>query len=146
MSPSVNACHLVSRGRIIKTKEARLFDLSVKGWILRNHFTVERIRKEAAIALKSGFQLKIICYFCFQSTDIWTQKGEVKRLDVNNRLKPTLDAIAMAIGIDDKYFFEHEEMKVETDEEPHTMVAIGPVKPTKKKNLWIAKANDPTIV
>lgn len=146
MPPSVNACHLVSRGRIIKTKEARLFDIQVKSWCLKNHLTVTRIKKEAAHALKSGFQFKVICYFSFPHTDLWTKKGEAKRLDVNNRLKPCLDAVAFATGIDDKHFFMHEEEKVECEEHPHVMIAIGPIKPSFKKNLWIAKADDPTIV
>lgn len=139
MPPTVNAGHTVSRNRIIKTNVSRAFDRQIDVWFIKNGHKVKRMREEMDEAIKKGFQLKVICYFCFPHENLWTKKNEVKQLDVNNRLKPMCDAITRIISIDDRHFWAHEEEKVECTDEAHVVVAIGPVKPNIKDNLWISK-------
>jgi hypothetical protein len=144
MSPSVNATHAVrsygGSARILKTQEGRLFDKQVEIWILRNQQLLHKIKPEIESAMKES-QLKVMLYYCFNHSQLWTKDNRVKQLDTNNRIKPALDGISRAIGIDDRHIFAEEHEKVETDENPHIMVAIGLHKPALKKNLWIAQDN-----
>lgn len=134
----------VFRGKpmIIKNAAAREYDMAVQMWISQNKQSLERITKEIALIMEQGLQLKIMAYFCFSRKQIWTQENKVKQCDTNNRIKPLLDAVALAIGVDDRHFFSEEHEKIETDEDPHVMVAIGTHKPAQKKNLWIANTKD----
>jgi len=47
----------------------------------------------------------------------YTKKGLVKRVDVSNREKFLTDSVFDAIGIDDKFIFEHIMKKIQSDEE-----------------------------
>ena len=49
--------------------------------------------------------------------DWLTKKGEVKRKDISNREKFLIDAIFDALGIDDKFIFEHTMKKVQSNKE-----------------------------
>ena len=49
--------------------------------------------------------------------DWYTKKGLVKRVDVSNREKFLTDSVFDAIGIDDKFIFEHIMKKIQSDEE-----------------------------
>lgn len=141
MSISVNKSHAVrtikGSARITKTKDGRLFDQEVAIWMLKNTHKLQKAKDEIKLALNQGYQLKLMLYFCFSHEQLWTKDGRVKRLDTNNRVKAAVDGIAKALDIDDSVFFAEEHEKVETDEEPHIMVAIGTFKPQMKKNLWI---------
>ena len=46
-----------------------------------------------------------------------TKKGLVKRVDISNREKFLIDAIFDALGIDDKFIFEHTMKKIQSDKE-----------------------------
>ena len=47
----------------------------------------------------------------------YTKKGEVKKKDISNREKFLIDSVFSALGIDDKFIFEHTMRKVQSDEE-----------------------------
>lgn len=47
----------------------------------------------------------------------YTQKGEIKRVDLANREKFLIDSIFEAMGLDDKLIFEHSMKKVQDDKE-----------------------------
>jgi len=47
----------------------------------------------------------------------FTKKGLVKRVDVSNREKFLIDSVFDAIGIDDKFIFEHTMKKIQSDKE-----------------------------
>ena len=49
--------------------------------------------------------------------DWLTKKGEVKRKDILNREKFLIDSVFNALGIDDKYIFEHTMKKVQDEKE-----------------------------
>lgn len=53
-----------------------------------------------------------------------TQKGEVARKDISNREKFLMDSIFEALGIDDKFIFQHTMQKVQSTEEK-VVVMIG---------------------
>jgi len=45
------------------------------------------------------------------------KNGKVKRVDIANREKFLIDSVFDAIGIDDKYIFEHTMKKIQSDKE-----------------------------
>ena len=47
----------------------------------------------------------------------YTKKGDVKKKDLANREKFLIDSVFSALGIDDKFIFEHTMRKVQSDEE-----------------------------
>jgi len=47
----------------------------------------------------------------------FTKKGKVARKDSNNREKFLVDSIFDALGIDDKFIFEHTMKKIQSDKE-----------------------------
>lgn len=59
--------------------------------------------------------------------DWLTKDGNVKRKDVANREKFLIDSVFEALGIDDKYIFEHNISKVQ-DSEEFSIIKIGAIK------------------
>ncbi len=53
-----------------------------------------------------------------------TKKGEVKRKDVANREKFLIDSVFDAIGIDDKFIFEHNIVKCQNSTNEYVVVKI----------------------
>lgn len=124
--------------RLVKTGQRRLFDQEIQMWILQNTYKLKKINEEMTLALAKGFQFKVMLYFCFRHSQIWTLDGKPKKIDTDNRIKSMTDAVAKATKIDDCYFFagEHEKIDAE-DEEPSVIAAIGTFKPQLKRNLWV---------
>ncbi len=57
----------------------------------------------------------------------YSKKGTVLRKDIANREKFLIDAVFDALGIDDKYIFEHKLIKVQ-DSEEYSLIKIGGIK------------------
>ncbi len=58
----------------------------------------------------------------------WFSKtGKVLRKDIANREKFLIDSVFEALGIDDKYIFEHKLIKVQ-DSEEYSLIKIGGIK------------------
>jgi hypothetical protein len=116
MPPSVNESLASVRGRFIKTNVARVFERRV----LHYFNTLAEQQKRAVGDFKNALfkqrpkDRKILfeAKFYFQESDLYRQtkgkdaeKGEPKRKDTSNRIKPLEDRISENINIDDKYFF-----------------------------------------
>jgi len=84
----------------------------------------KKMREEiTSIIIKQGLQypldligknLKVIVEVY---EDWYTKKGTVKRKDVSNREKFLIDSVMNAIGIDDKFIFNHSMIKCQSEEE-----------------------------
>lgn len=48
-----------------------------------------------------GHYLALDCFYFFERAQVLTLAGKAKRLDIDNRLKPLIDAITRLIYIDD---------------------------------------------
>jgi len=64
--------------------------------------------------------------------DWLTKKGDVKRKDVANREKFLIDSVFNALGIDDKFIYEHTMKKIQSDEE-FAIIKIEEIKEDDKK-------------
>jgi len=141
MPPTINnslaSIRIGNSFRQIKSVDARAFDKQVQIWINRNEASLKTIRQEIKAKMDDGFQLRIMCYYCFAHEDLWTLKDKPKRLDTNNRIKATLDGIARAIEVDDRHFFGEEHEKVETQQSPpHVMAIIDIHMPNHKSKFF----------
>ena len=60
------------------------------------------------------------------------KNGSVKRVDVSNREKFLIDSVFNALGIDDKFIFEHTMKKVQSKKEKSVIKIYG-IKNNKKR-------------
>lgn len=95
-----------SRGRLIKSNEARLYDREIQIWSLRNKNKLVSYKIELRELIQKGFMLKVSVILNWEKSKLLTKKGEPKKNDLDNRLKSCLDAVSKLVEIDDKYIIE----------------------------------------
>lgn len=110
--PSENAMYVNrrqagKRGRAA-SDELRYFWDHMEFWRLKNLPFANSARR----AMAGRSFLAIDCTFHFRRTRLYTGKGNVRRLDVSNRLKALHDSVAKLLGVDDSEFFESSERKL----------------------------------
>lgn len=114
--PSANKQLTISRGRFIKNSEARIFDGKIKEYELRNWRIIEQAKKEVESWELSGMKLEIELFFVFQEDRVFTKgkkaKSPYRRIDSNNRIKSSIDAVAKLLGFDDMIIFKETSHKV----------------------------------
>lgn len=103
MCPTNNHRLMPSRGRLIKSPEFRIFDQKIELWRLRNRYFLDDSKAEVERWLKAGNCLEVELDFCFPRSKLVSKKNEPKKIDVDGRIKSTLDAIFHLIGCDDKW-------------------------------------------
>jgi len=97
--PTSNQMYASFRGRLIKSKLNRLYDLKVAKWAMENQALVQEIK-----AKFTGMQLQVDCKFVFQVDKVFTKKKDLKKMDHTNRIKAAHDALSKIIEIDDSHF------------------------------------------
>ncbi|MEJ5328479.1 MAG: RusA family crossover junction endodeoxyribonuclease [Candidatus Bathyarchaeia archaeon] len=134
MPHSVNRNFIFSHGRFIKSRDARLFDSEVRVWAEKRKSAVKEMQALARSWVTSGYVLRVDIDFFFERKRLFSTtsraKDFVKSIDVNNRIKPLLDAVVLIIGVDDKFFFEHFVTKkaCKAHEQEHCKVSVLPIK------------------
>ena len=103
-TPSINHLYFNWNNRRILTKEAR----KLKEEIKEHCNFLPNILKGLNDKLKVEVEIH---------ENWFTKKWEVKRKDISNREKFLIDAIFDALGIDDKFIFEHTMKKVQSESE-----------------------------
>jgi len=106
MPSSSNHRLIPSRGRLIKSNEARLYDREIQIWSLRNKNKLVSYKIELRELIQKGFMLKVSVILNWEKSKLLTKKGEPKKNDLDNRLKSCLDAVSKLVEIDDKYIIE----------------------------------------
>lgn len=113
MCPSVNESLAFFKGRMISTKKMRFWKSQIK---LYQRFNLIDLKKAAEFLsnqqVGSFPALKITAHHVFPHKDVWTKDGRPKVIDGHNRNKAMLDALSGLIGIDDKYYFEVNSLKL----------------------------------
>ncbi len=102
LPPSSNQLYSSFRGRLIKSKIGRAYDVAVLVFELKNMKYISDISRTA----KELKTLKINTTFVFHRARVIGKKGQMKRIDASNRIKQVHDHLAKLIGIDDCYFVE----------------------------------------
>lgn len=117
--PSANRQMTISNGRFIKNSEARIFDGKIQEYRLRNWRIIEQAKKEVDLWIRSGIQLEIDLFFVFHEKRVFTKgvkaKSPYKRIDSNNRIKSSIDAVCKLLEFDDMIIFKETSHKVTCD-------------------------------
>ena len=101
--PQANHRLIPSRGRLIKSPESRHYDKSVDVWMIRQRSGLFEIRRKAKEWIDVGFMLQIELFFYWPKEKLISKNGMPKKTDLDNRIKPMIDAISDIIDLDDKY-------------------------------------------
>ena len=130
MPPTANRQVMPSRGRLVKTKDAREFDTAVAIFQMRQHEKLKDVRKKltSLFELNSQLTLFVSFYFVFEKKRLFTKSKKadswVKTIDASNRLKSVQDGLTKAIGIDDKFHFQNYVEKIYCDSPSQEQVII----------------------
>lgn len=101
MSPSSNSMYSSFNGRLIKSKEARIFVELTKKWSW-SHFQ----KIQAFKAKYENQTLRVDTYFVFNRNRFFTKNGKIRKLDFSNRIKAAHDCFSDILGVDDSMFLE----------------------------------------
>ncbi len=115
------------KGRFVKSKVHRNFLDQCYLWRSLNLTAFNRIHTLLHNAHKHAgntFALRVDCFFVFHVERIFTVNGKIEQLDADNRLKPTRDALATLLDLDDKFFFAGLCEKVTTPKESNQCAII----------------------
>lgn len=119
LPPSSNELYASVRGRLIKTKIARLYDYEVQNYYLNNINMFNDLR----LFVKDSL-ISVDCIFIFHKKRIISKENKVKKLDASNRLKICHDTLAKILDIDDKQIVRGSFEKATCDSENDERVII----------------------
>lgn len=148
MPPSVNQMWASIRGRLIKTSIGRKYEKECHIFMHMKGSTIREWRTDIAKHLATNRAIAVDFYFVFHESRLFAQTedkktgrkiGDVKRLDVDNRLKPCIDELSKMLGIDDRYFFagEREKLWCKSSENEQVIIRIRPHQAREIKELDI---------
>jgi hypothetical protein len=86
-----------SRGRLIKSPEARVYEAKIDNFYMYNKKSLDLISTEI-----KGSLIRVDMYFVFLYSKIIGKEGQVKQTDYSNRVKQSQDGLARCLQIDDK--------------------------------------------
>lgn len=124
MPPTGNHRLMPVNGRLIKTKECRLFDQACQVWMIRQRSALYDYRRTAKEWIDTGFLIRVEFRFFFPKTKILNKDGHPKKIDATNRLKDSEDAVSEVIDIDDKFFTDGSWVKMPWDKSYECFTAV----------------------
>lgn len=110
-TPSVNHLYFTWHNTRILTKEARILKKKI----------IDLIKENDEIFYYSNSLLKVKVeiyenWFC--------KNGKAKRADIANREKFLIDSVFEALGLDDRFIFEHTMIKIQSETEEKAVIEI----------------------
>lgn len=136
MPPIANHRLMPSRGRLIKSPEIRHYDQAVKHYFIRLKSNAFVYRSIIAHWLANNYAIKVDLNFYWPKSKLISKKNEPKRIDLDGRLKSTIDAISEICGFDDKHVVEIVAKKLYHDD--HRAVCHAFLVPVE----WVGVAQD----
>ncbi len=129
LPPSSNDLYASVRGRLIKTKVARLYDYEVQNYYL-NHLKMMNDIKDFVKDKMIG----VDCTFVFHKKRIISLENKIKKLDASNRLKICHDTLSKILDIDDKQIIRGTFEKATCDDinEEQVIISIYEINSIKK--------------
>lgn len=150
MPPSSNNTYptIMRKGRMFRVKSGLLktYEKEMQAWRLSHLAFVSSAYAHLKESLSiNDSVIRVDRYFFFPKSKLIGQKGQVKKIDVTNRVKALDDSLAdHVLGIDDKYFWagECEKLISESDETYVTVVLTAQSKRftidfETEKRTWI---------
>lgn len=124
--PISNHRLLPHNGRLIKSPECRQFDQKMKHYFIKLRSAVFPMRNLVKEWLREDYCIKLELNFYWPKEKLISKKNEPKRLDLDGRLKSTIDAVAEILDFDDKFVIEIQARKIHWDksyEECHATIS-----------------------
>lgn len=103
---------LPHNGRLIKSPESRVFDQKIRHYFIKLRSSAFAYRNLVNAWIHEGKHIKLILHFFWPKEKLISKKGEPKRLDLDGRLKATIDAVAEILDFDDKFVIEIQAKKL----------------------------------
>lgn len=97
--PTSNHRLMFTRGRLITAPEHRKYKALLDLYLHRHYLKVDASQGQ-------GKQLKVVVKYIGPIESWFTKKGEIRKLDVENRSKQLLDRVFHFIDLDDSQIFE----------------------------------------
>lgn len=116
--------------RRVKSKEAVIYARSFQHWSIINS---EKIKEARAAINTWNTGLECTMYFIFPKEKLLTQKNQLKKLDVTNRIKQIHDLLSVALDIDDSWHIRTVEEKVLGVKDEAFVIAV--IKPKELRNI-----------
>jgi len=122
IAPSDNAAFAHVPGQALKRPTAAMaaFKSNVFRWQIQNR----EIVSQANLVLLEWDTIRVQYSFFLPRRTLITQKGQIKRWDVTNFIKHTQDALAGALGFDDKIIFSASCEKLISEDGPFCCAII----------------------
>lgn len=111
-----------SRGRLIKTKQAKIYDSIMEVYKIKQFHNVQSWIKSCGITKDTT--LSVMCLFVFHQPRVFSKKNTLKTIDVSNRVKQTHDWIAKIIDVDDSRFVRSDIIKSYSNNPQDEMVLV----------------------
>ena len=128
MPPIANHRLMPSQGRLIKSPDIRRYDQSIQLYMLKLRSKLFELRKTAKEWIDVGYCLKVELFFYWPKEKLISKQHIPKRLDLDGRIKSTLDSISEVIGIDDKFVIEINAKKLYWEQHYETIDAkVSPI-------------------
>lgn len=131
LAPSVNTWLKTNRkGQFFKSKIWREYRTHANWWYLQHKKWIDDVRVELRTLLANNYTIRVDCYFCFA-------EHKYRKVDPDNYLKATLDALSHMLGIDDSLFYSgyREKVIAETRDGECAVLMIRAHKPRSKREL-----------
>lgn len=118
MPPSENQLYpSMKSGRRISSKALIDYQRQMRDWRMINLTKAAEAKRRVDVWLMGGNVLTIEIVLGFHSSDLYTKKGDVKKMDAANRVKAFNDCLGeFILDQDDKMFFEVRVEKVQIDD------------------------------
>jgi hypothetical protein len=128
------------RGRFIKTKIARLYDLETASYFHRNYEQISKIKH----IIKDNNLIQLDTYFVFHKDRLIGKNGQIKKIDSTNRLKASHDTLMKILDLDDKQIIKGHFEKVACDDlkEEQVIFQISLTSLLNLKELEIKEKNE----
>ncbi len=139
--PSINAQFSSVNGRMIKSRDARMFDAQVALYIQKNRKRLQQITECLKPHIEDGRALRVDCFVGFHVERLFTKSKSAgswaKTLDANNRLKASIDGLVKCLDIDDKYIFAGncEKVACNTVYDEQIMFCISVMEPRRLSDI-----------
>lgn len=105
----------------------KVYRSSTHEWWLVNREMVFKVREHLHNKThNSGFVLSVHRFFYYQTEDLYTSAGNIKKNDVTNRIKCLDDCLFEILQLDDRLIWEGSEKKCVTKQRPYVRVIITP--------------------
>lgn len=131
LAPSVNRwLNSNKKGQFYKSKVWRSYRSQTDWYWLQHKKSLDALAQKLKSKVRAGARLRVDCYFVFHVE-------RIHRVDPDNFLKATLDALATILGIDDSMFYAGHREKVTTadEDEECAMIRIATMKPRTKAEI-----------